>query len=172
MTATMTEGSRPVPAATTGSAARDADARALLASGDRKGVAVELSTSVPADTGPVVTTEIRRGNSPHRSGSGSVSIGDTFVIQVTSDHPSELRVYGDTGEPLARCSEDQGCTVERDGNVRRFRLELVLRASGNVRAVLFTGASIPEAFQSLDADVETAQRADIAVRQVANVHVQ
>jgi 4-amino-4-deoxy-L-arabinose transferase-like glycosyltransferase len=121
---------------------------------------------------PTGTAEIRRGNKPHRSGSDSVSIGDTLVLHVKAAPPFELRVYGDTGEPLARCSETQGCSLENDGNVRQFRLELELRASGDVRAVLFTGASIPDAFQDLNTDVETAQRAKVDAHQIAVVHVQ
>jgi hypothetical protein len=124
------------------------------------------------DGDPAVTTEIRRGSTPHRSGSGSVSIGDTLVVHVNIAPPFELRVYGDTGEPLARCTETQGCSLENDGNVRRFRLELELRASGDVHVVLFTSGSIPVAFQSLNADVEAAQKANVDARQIKVIHVQ
>jgi hypothetical protein len=120
---------------------------------------------------PLITAEIRRSDAPHRGG-GSASIGDTLVLHVQVDRPSELRVYGDAGEPLARCTETRGCAVERIGELRRFQLELVLRASGTVRAVLFTGDPIPDSSQNLDADVETAQRADVEARQVSFVHVQ
>lgn len=122
-------------------------------------------------TAPRPTIVIRRGDTPHRSGGGA-SIGDTLLLDLEVDRPGELRVYGDAGEPLARCTEAQGCTVERSGKVRRFQLQLVLRASGTVRAVLFTGDSIPEAFRNLNTDVETAQRANVEVRQVGFVHVQ
>jgi len=133
---------------------------------------VASSTQIGAvSDAPRITTEIRRSDAPHRGG-GSASIGDTLILHVQVDRPSELRVYGDAGEPLARCTETQGCTVERSGKVCRFQLELVLRASGTVRAVLFTGDSIPDSFQNLNADVETAQRADVEARQVAFVHVQ
>ncbi|HEX7838865.1 MAG TPA: hypothetical protein VF469_15415 [Kofleriaceae bacterium] len=118
-----------------------------------------------------VIAEIRRSDTPHRSNDGA-SIGDTLILHIQFDRPSELRVYGDAGEPLARCSEARGCTVERSGKARRFQLKLVLRASGTVRAVLFTGDSIPGSFQNLNADVETAQRANVDARQVAFVHVQ
>jgi hypothetical protein len=116
------------------------------------------------------TTEIRRGGQPHRG--DDVAIGDTLVVRAKAEGPFELRVYGDTGEPLARCSEAHGCTVERDGNVRRIRLEIELKASGDVRAVLFTGDSIPEAFVDLNTDAETAQRAGVDAHQIAVIHVQ
>jgi hypothetical protein len=109
-----------------------------------------------AKTDRVATIEIRRGDRPHRG--GGVSIGDTLIVHVHAAPPFELRVYGDTGEPLARCTETQSCASE--GDPRRFRLELELRASGDVRAVLFTGASIPP-FRNLNADVEAAQRAHV-----------
>lgn len=120
---------------------------------------------------PLATAVIRRGDTPHRSSDGA-SIGDTLILSLEVDRPSELRVYGDAGEPLARCTETQGCTVERSGKVRRFQLQLVLRASGTVRAVLFTGDSIPESFRNLNTDMETAQRASVEARQVGFVQVQ
>ncbi|HEX4420169.1 MAG TPA: hypothetical protein VH165_19775 [Kofleriaceae bacterium] len=125
-----------------------------------------------AVTEPVVTTEVRRGDRPHRSGPDSTSIGDTLVIHVAIGQRAELRVYGDTGEPLARCTETAGCTVERDGELRRFHLELALQSSGDVRAVLFTGAALPPGFAGLNLDVEAAQAAGGHAQQVAMLHVQ
>ena len=49
------------------------------------------------------------------------------------------RVYGEGGEPLARCTDAQGCKVERTGARRTYTLELPLRSPGDVRAVLFIG---------------------------------
>ena len=120
---------------------------------------------------PVAIAEIRRSDAPRRSSDGA-SIGDTLLLSIDAGRPSELRVYGDTGEPLARCPGAPGCTVEPSPNGHRLELELVLRASGTVRAVLFTGASIPRSFESLNADAETAQRANVDARQVAFLHVQ
>jgi hypothetical protein len=120
---------------------------------------------------PRATIKIRRSGTVHRGGD-SASVGDTLVLDLEVDRPAELRMYGDAGEPLARCAEAPGCTVERSGEVRRFELELVLRASGTVRAVLFTGDSIPGTFQDLHADLEAAQRANVEARQVAVVRVQ
>jgi hypothetical protein len=128
--------------------------------------------SPPPSELPTVIAEIRRGDRPHRSGRNSASIGDTLVLRTDTWHPIELRVYGDAGEPLARCTERQGCAVEHDGDHRRFRFELALHAAGDVRTVLFTGAAVPAAFENLDADVEAAQRAGVDARQVAIIHVQ
>lgn len=122
-------------------------------------------------TEPIVTTETRRGESPHRS--GDVAVGDTFVVHVEADQPIELRVYGDGGEPLARCTETQGCKVERSGAHRRYSLELLLRSPGDTRAVLFSGAAAtPEPRKDLDADLEAARAANLEARQVAIVHVE
>lgn len=121
---------------------------------------------------PIVTLEIHRSGTLHRSGSASVSIGDTLVARVISDQPAELRVYGDTGEPLARCSLARGCPREGDPAHGGFRLELALTGPGDVRALVFAGDRIPEAFASLNDDVEAAQRANVDVRQVGVVHVQ
>jgi hypothetical protein len=127
-------------------------------------------------TAPVVTTETRRGAEPHRSGSGSggdrASIGDILVVRAHASRPIELRVYGDTGEPLARCTETQGCTVERDGDLRRIHFELELRALGDVRVVLFDGAAIPASVHNLEADVDSATRANVDAHQVGIWHVQ
>lgn len=142
----------------------------VVASVDRPGSATGAGSVASAEP-PLVTVEIRRGDARRRGGD-SASIGDTLILHLQVDRPSELRVYGDAGEPLARCTETLGCTVERTGEVRRFQLEVMLRASGTVRAVLFTGAPIPESFHDLNADVETAQRANVEARQVAFVHVQ
>jgi hypothetical protein len=122
-------------------------------------------------TEPVVATEVRRGTNPHR-GSG-VSIGDTFVVHVEVDRAIELRVYGDAGEPLARCTDDQGCTVQRDGERRRYSLEVTLHAQGEVRAVLFMGATATAPPpKNLDADLEAAHQAGVDARQIAVLRAQ
>jgi hypothetical protein len=119
---------------------------------------------------PVAMAEIRRGDQPHRG--GDVSIGDTLVLHAKADRSIELRVYGDTGEPLARCSDDGGCTVTRAGERRSYLLELALRARGDVRAVLFTAASGLPPPHDLEADLAAALRVRIEARQVAVFHVQ
>ncbi|HET7500274.1 MAG TPA: hypothetical protein VFK02_04700 [Kofleriaceae bacterium] len=140
---------------------------AVVASAERT-----ASSRVEAASGPIVRLEIRRSGTIHRSGSASVSIGDSLVAHVITDQPAELRVYGDTGEPLARCSLARGCPREGDPDHGGFRLELDLTRPGDVRAVVFAGDPIPEAFGKLNDDVEAAQRAGVDVRQVGLVHVQ
>ena len=113
---------------------------------------------------------VLRGEQPHRG--ENVSIGDVLVVVVKANRPVELRVYGDTGEPLARCADSEGCALERDAPQHGFRFELVLRSPGDVRTVLFAGDAIPRAFDNLNADLEAAQRANVSARQVSVVHVQ
>jgi len=110
-----------------------------------------------------------RGSRPHR-GEG-VSIGDVLVVVVKASRPSELRVYGDTGEPLARCAESEACAREHDASQHGFRFELDLRSPGDVRTLLFAGDAIPPGVHNLNADLEAAQRANVSVRQVSVVHV-
>jgi hypothetical protein len=134
-------------------------------------VVVRGSATSPRRTEPIVTSEIRRGERPHRG--GDVAVGDTLVVRAQADGPIELRVYGDGGEPLARCTETQGCAVERSGVHRRYALEVVLRSPGETRAVLFRGAAaIPEPRKDLDADLEAALAANVDAREVVIVHVQ
>lgn len=123
----------------------------------------------PLPAEPVVTTETRRGGSLHRG--GDVAVGDTLVIHAQSGQPIELRVYGEGGEPLARCTDTQGCTVERHGAQRRYTLEVPLRSPGDVRAVLFTGA-MPEPQAGLDEDLAAAFAAHVDAREAATVHVE
>jgi len=119
---------------------------------------------------PIAMAEIRHGSHPHRS--GDVGIGDILVVHVDANRPIELRVYGDTGEFLASCNDDGGCDAVRNGDHRRYTLELVLRARGDVRAVLFTSAAGLSPPHGLDADLAAALRVGIDARQVAVFHVQ
>ena len=157
--------------------------RAAIASGEPVGMATTRPAGTDAVSGPpapggasiasaadaLVASEIRRGAQPHRS--DSVSIGDSWILEVKTAGPAELRVYGDAGEPLARCMADPRCTIDHDGGSVRFRVELALRASGDVRAVLFSGGVAPAAFESLEADIAAAQRAQVDARQIGVVHV-
>ncbi len=132
-------------------------------------LAIALRGGGDGITEPIVTAEVRHGDHQHR---GDVSIGDTLVVHADADHPIELRVYGDTGEPIARCGETGGCTVVREGARRRYTLEVALQAPGDVRAVLFTvlDAALPPP-RDLDADLGAAHDAHVETRQVAIVHV-
>jgi hypothetical protein len=119
-------------------------------------------------TDVIVMTETRRAGQPHR---GGVGVGDTWIVRVEADRPIELRVYGDAGEPLARCAAGEACTVTQDGERRRLVLEAGLGAPGDARAVVFEGGRMPSP-RNLEADLAEAQRLGIDAHQVAVVHVQ
>jgi hypothetical protein len=147
----------------------------LLAAGGAVAGIVIVLLVVPRGTNtrlaePVVTTELRRAGSAHRG--DDAAVGDVLVVRAQSEPPIELRVYGEGGEPLARCTDAQGCKVERTGARRTYTLELLLRSPGDVRAVLFLGDPIPGPPSNLDADLAAARTAHIDARQVAIVHVQ
>lgn len=112
---------------------------------------------------------VRRGNKLHRG--GSASIGDTLVVHMKADRPSELRVYGDAGELLARCAEPEPCARDRSQRHHWFQLELVLHAPGDVRTVMFAGRA-PDTVDNIEADLEAAQRANVAVHQISIIRVQ
>jgi hypothetical protein len=128
--------------------------------------------TIIAASGPVVTTELRRGGAPRRSGDDQAQVGDTLVLRADADRPIELRVYGDADEPLARCPGPRGCTIARDGNHGHYVLELTLRSPGVVRAMLFAGDSIPTAFRELDADVAAAHDRGVEARELRVDRVQ
>jgi hypothetical protein len=144
----------------------------LAAAGAMVGVLV-LQLLIPktkqAPTEPIVTLESRRGERPHRG--DDFAVGDTLVVHAQSDQSLELRIYGDGGELLARCTDTQGCTVERNGAQRRYTVDVPLRTPGAVRAVLFTGGTMPEPHKDLDADLDAALTAHIDARNVGTVHV-
>jgi hypothetical protein len=122
------------------------------------------------DSAPAsVVATIRRGTALHRS--AGVSIGDILVVDIQASRPFELRMYGDAGEPLARCGRAQPCVAAAGPSGDRFHFEYVLRAPGDVRTILFTGDPIPEAFGGLDADLRAAQRAQVQVQQISFVYV-
>ena len=149
----------------------DKPAAVLGASPDVDPRSTAISEPAAVDRPPAApSVAVRRGQRPHR-GVGP-SIGDTLVIDTSSDRPLELRTYGDSGEPLARCTETDGCRVAREGGRRRFHFELELRSAGTVRTVAFTGESMPPSFVSLDADLEAARVANADVREISVVHVE
>jgi len=144
--------------------------RVWLAAGS---VAAALALAVylpgPPAVAPAITVVVHHGGEPHRG--ASTSIGDVLAVDVTTARPFELRVYGDTGEPLARCAEAEGCGG-RDPSQRTVHFELVLRSPGDVRTMMFAGDAMPVAFDSLEGDLEAARHAGIEVRQISSVHVQ
>ncbi len=125
---------------------------------------------VPAPFATMASVTIRRSGGVHRS--HGVNIGDTLVVEAQADRSIELRVYGDAGEPLARCNEATGCALGRSGGQRRFRLELALAAPGDVRTVLFIGDPIPPPSRDLASDLEAAERANVETRNLSCIHVQ
>jgi hypothetical protein len=119
---------------------------------------------------PIVTTEIRRSAAPHRG--GRIALGDSLIVRARSWSDIELRLYGDAGEPLARCPGVQGCRVVASDGHRDYLIELVLRAPGDIHTVVFMGDGMPAAFQSLDADVAAAQRSNVEARESSVINVQ
>ena len=142
---------------------------------DPRGIAymlarAEAPPTAPQDGTPAV--EIRRAARRHRDRGTAPKIGDTLVIEMIAARPIELRVYGDSGEPLARCTETQGCLVEHMGSGRKYHVEVELRAPGAVRTVEYAGAAMPELFVSLDKDLEAAGQAGVDMRELSVVHVE
>lgn len=141
----------------------------LPARGDQPAAAAGVESPLAA-----ASVSIRRGPQAHRGGvvgGGGAGIGDILVIETASERPLELRAYGDSGEPLARCSETEGCRVAREGRRRRFHFELELRSPGAVRTVVFDGA-MPTSFVNLDVDLEAARLANADARELSVVHVE
>jgi hypothetical protein len=130
-------------------------------------IAIPLS---PTAIEPSLTTEVLSATAAHR---GDASIGDTLVVTGVAGGPSELRIYGESGEPLARCGATSGsCTVKVQGDRRQFRLELVLSRRGAVRPVLFIGTSIRAPGATLDDDLAAAAHDKIPTITVVPVVVQ
>jgi hypothetical protein len=138
----------------------------LPARGDPPTAMIAVAVGVDGLLAAAPSVAVRRGPRPHRG------IGDILVIDTVSDRPLELRAYGDSGEPLARCTEAEGCSVAREGGRRRVHFELELRSPGAVRTVAFAGGAMPTSFVNLDADLEAARLANTDVREISVVHVE
>jgi hypothetical protein len=149
---------------------------------------VVASPSVLSTHDPQVIVAIRRHGAPLRGGASRgpaagtaeiaaaqrvqlTHVGDTLVLHVKADPAFELRVYGNAGEPLARCATVLDCSLELILDEPRLRLEVPLRAPGRVSVQLFAGTSIPISFQDLNTDLVSAQNAMVGTREVAVVHV-
>jgi hypothetical protein len=130
----------------------------------------DVSLTAPFVGSPLVG--VRRAARQHRGEGAALNIGDTLVLEAAAERPIELRVYGDTGEPLARCTETQGCRVHRVGARRVYHLELEARAPGALRTMAYVGGAMPAPFVSLDADLEAAARAGIDMREISVVRVE
>lgn len=118
----------------------------------------------------VIEADIVHGSEPRRG--GDAAMGDSLRLRVDTQAGAEIRVYGDTGEPLARCNDTEGCQVVRNGARRHYTLVLPLRTPGDVRAVLFNGAGALPPPRDLDTDLAIAAHAGIAARQIATQRVQ
>jgi hypothetical protein len=130
----------------------------------------EPAAPTAAVAGDVTEAEVVHGLERRRG--GDAAIGDLLRLRVDTRAGAEIRVYGDTGEPLARCNDTGGCQIVRDGARGHYTLVLPLRAPGDVRAVLFTGAVALPPPRDLDTDLAMAARAGIAARQIASTRVQ
>ena len=109
----------------------------------------------------LVAFEVQPANRSHRS--ADPSAGDTLIVRGVVEGLGELRVYDAAGAELARCiGPAPDCTVDRSGTRTTLRLTMVLRLSGALHAVLFA-APLGGPSGGLDADVEAAGRAGIAV---------
>lgn len=113
----------------------------------------------------VLATEVRHGPTIVRGNTESpdeANLGDTLVVRAETVGPAELRVYGGSGERmLGSCNEGSGCTVEHDGERRRFVLEVKLEVPGQASAVVFLGASPPPRTGARSTDLEAAAGAGI-----------
>jgi hypothetical protein len=150
--------------------ASGADATAAAESRDQASPrAADADPSLARVQRDVVTEVVHRGE---RRRGGDAAIGDSLALRIDTDGSAEIRIYGDAGEPIARCDDFGGCEVERDGAHRRYTLLVPLRAPGDVRAVLFTGGPALPPPRDLDTDLAVAAMARITARQIASQRVQ
>ena len=112
--------------------------------------------------GPALDFEVESASRVRHRGSDP-SVGDTLIVRGVVEGPGELRVYDDTGVERARCTVPApDCRVERSGTSTTLRLTVLLRTPGTLSAVLFA-APLGGPLRGLDADVEAARRAGIAL---------
>jgi hypothetical protein len=111
-------------------------------------------------------SEVRKGGTVVRGDSGA-NVGDTLVVHAEAIGAAEIRVYGGSSGRLIATCKDQGgdCTIERDGERRRFTLEVKLKVPGIAQAVIFLGANLPVSGDSLALDLEAAASARIPSKQ-------
>jgi hypothetical protein len=145
---------------------------AVRATFDDPEIELLQATADDSPTAPFATTRLGVRRAARRRGAHGPNLGDTLVIEMAADRPIELRVYGDTGDPLARCTDVEGCRVERVAARWTYHLELVLRAPGAVHTVEYTGGAMPAALRDLDEDLQAARRAGVSAREISVVHVE
>lgn len=148
--------------------------------GNQLGAPPRTNEHPPQQPAPAVValkTELRDGANKVRSirSSGdAANLNDTFVARVETIGPAELRLYGDTNELLIACGErtrPAGCTVTQDGERRRFVLETVLGARGQVRLVTFIGAQIPASTEDRKRDLDAAVDAKVTYKEELSFEV-
>jgi hypothetical protein len=111
--------------------------------------------------GSPLAFEVQPAGHAHRG--SDPSVGDTLIVRGEVEGTGELRVYDETGVEQAHCTVPAAdCSVERQGTRTTLRLTMVLRAPGTLSAVLFA-APLRGPSSGLDADVEAARRAGIAL---------
>lgn len=103
----------------------------------------------------IIAGEPVRGEAP--ADSGFAARGDRLRLRAHFANVGELRVYRDERELVLRCPGEAACVEGPEGAGRSVRGEVTLRASGQYRALLITGASVPAPTGHFDADWRAAQ---------------
>jgi hypothetical protein len=114
----------------------------------------------PADEPPtlvldIIASEPMRGEAP--SDAGLAARGDRLRLRAHFAKAGELRVYRDERELVLRCPGEAACVEGPEGAGRAVRGEVTLRAPGQYRALLMTGASVPVPTGHFDADWRAAE---------------
>ena len=142
-------------------------ASVAIAAGVAIALAVYRYRGAPAV--PTLAFEVELARRPHRT--PDTSVGDTLIVRGVVKGQGELRVYGAAGVEDARCTGPApGCAVDRSGERTELQLTMLLHVPGAVRAVLFA-APLGEASRGLDADLEAARHAGIAIATLEPVEV-
>lgn len=117
-----------------------------------------LSRPVPPELEVAVVSRIDRR-------SGDVGVGDQLVVRARSHGSADLRVFGSSGELLARCPGGPACTVMSSGDLK---IEVRLDAPGRYHVILASGLKqrLPESSMDTYIDAARATGAHIAVREI------
>ena len=86
---------------------------------------------------PKLEVEIEHPRGPTRGGGGEAAIGDRLVVRAELEPGSDLRVYRDRTDILARCPQGPGCL---GSGADELQIELVLELPGEYDVVLVAGA--------------------------------
>ena len=124
----------------------------------------ELTAQLGSGKRIALMTTVRHGDRVVRGDLDEATVDDTLDVRAAAVGPAELRVYGGSrGQRLARCNEGEpgDCKIVREGDIRRFLLEVPLNLPGKVRVVVFLGENIPTWTGAFDPDLESAAGAGI-----------